>query len=208
MEQTAGTGTPEPPPAQVDSGEDEPSRLGALFGNRKRLLIALGLLLLAAAVAVGSTAVFTSSSANPSNTFTAGTLSQSNDKDNAAILTATKMVPGDTRTGRVTIQNNGDVSGKFTLTSSNLQDTPGPHGGKLSDVLQLKIMDGATVVYNGPYNSMPSQDLGTWSAGQSHTYDFTVTFPQGGTPGSDTTGDNAYEGSSTSITFNWNAVST
>jgi len=43
-------------------------------------------LLLAVAVAAGSLALFTSSSANPSNVASAGTLSQDNSKKGAAIL--------------------------------------------------------------------------------------------------------------------------
>jgi spore coat-associated protein N len=196
------------PPVATGPEEEGPSRFDVMLRNRRRLLIGLGLILLAAAVAVGSTAVFTSSSANPGNTVTAGTLEASNDKEGAAILTANRMVPGESKNGTVTISNTGDVSGTFSLSSSNLSNAPGPNGGRISDVLQLRIAEGANApFYNGPYNAMPKQDLGSWPAGEEHTYEFTVTFPQGGQPGSDTTGDNAYEGSSTSIDFTWDAVS-
>ena len=184
-------------------------RLGWLLRNTKLWLVALVLLGLAAAIAVASVSVFTSSSANPENTFTAGNLSQSNSAEGAAILTAANMVPGDTENGRVTIENTGDVDGKFRLSSSGLTDTPGPNGGRLSEVLTLKVIDVANgqQVYNGKYNAMPPKDLGTWPAGDEHTYEFTVTFPDSGVPGSATTGDNAYKSSSTKIQFNWDATS-
>ena len=154
----------------------------ALLGNRKRLLIALGLLLVAAAVAVGSTAVFTSSSANPGNAFTAGTLEVSGDA--GAILTADGLVPGDTverlgddrehrrRLGRV-LAHRRDHRRYGRLAAA----TP------LAQALDLTITEGATEVYNGPYDGFPGAspvDLGSWAAGEAHTYDFVVTFPEGG----------------------------
>lgn len=199
---------PPPQDAAVDEG---PSRWDVIMRNKRRLLVVLLLVLVAAGVAIGSTAVFTSSSANPNNTVSAGTLSQSNSKDNAAILTVTKIVPGQSENGTVTIKNTGDVSGQFSLSDSNLTDTPGPNGGKISSVLQLKVVDTTNAIprniYNGQYDSMPKQDLGSWGAGEAHDYKFTVTFPDSGKPPSPTTGDNAYIGSSTSITYNWDAVS-
>jgi spore coat-associated protein N len=196
-------------PADDSVAEEGPSRFDVLLRNRRRLLLVLLLILIAAATAYGSLAVFTSSSVNPTNTFSSGTLSQSNSLENAAILTATKMVPGDSRSGTVTIKNTGDVSGRFSLSASDLTDTPGPNGGSLSQVLRLEVVDttDASAVYDGPYDSMPKQDLGSWTADEDHTYEFTVTFPDTGKPESSTTGDNAYEGSSTSVTYVWDAVS-
>jgi hypothetical protein len=197
---------PEPAAEEHVSGR---KRFGWLMRNSKMWIVALVVLGLAAAVAVASVSVFTSSSANPDNTFTAGNLSQSNSKEGAAILSAANMVPGDAQTGRVTIENTGDVDGEFRLSSSNLTDTPGPNGGKLSEVLTLKVIDVANgqSVYNGKYNAMPGINLGTWPAGDEHTYEFTVTFPDSGVPGSATTGDNAYKSSSSKIQFNWDATS-
>ena len=194
----------------VDEHVSGGKRLGWLLRHSKMWILALVALGIAAALAVASVSLFTSSSANPDNTFTAGSLSHSNSKEGAAILTATNIVPGEAQTGQVTIKNTGDVSGKFRLSSSNLTDTPGPNGGRLSEVLTLKVVDSSgtpTTVYDGRYNAMPSTDLGTWAKDEQHTYQFTVTFPNGGVPQSATTGDNAYKGSSTKIQFNWDATS-
>ena len=54
-------------------------------------------LLLAAMMAVGSGANFNSTSANPGNVVTAGNLSHINSKDTAALLTVTKIKPGESR---------------------------------------------------------------------------------------------------------------
>lgn len=183
-----------------------------LLRKRRRtwllLVIPLALLGVAAATVIGSGAVFTSSSANPANVFTAGVLSHHNDKAGTAILTASLMKPGDTVDGQVTITNTGDLAGDFTITTSNLADTPGFNGGKLSDVLQLTIVDkesGATL-YSGPIKSVGTVSAGTYSPAESHTYVFTVSFPDSGTPGGPTSGDNRYQGSSMTIDFDWTAV--
>ena len=64
-------------------------------------------LMVASTLAVGSGANFHSTNANPTNVFTADTISSSNSKPNAAILTASNTVPGATATGTVIIKNTG-----------------------------------------------------------------------------------------------------
>lgn len=183
-----------------------------LIRRRRRmwLLLALPVAILAisASAVVGSGAAFTSASANPANVFTAGNLSHSNSKTGSAILTASLMKPGDTTQGTVTIANDGTLAGTFSITTSNLADTPGPNGGNLSGVLKLKIIDQTTsaTLFDGALNNVGTLSAGTFAASASHTYQFTVTWPDGGTPGSATTGDNAYKSSSTSVQFNWNEV--
>lgn len=105
----------------------------------RRVLLALGALLIVAAVAVGSGANFNSTSANPSNIFTAGTISSSNSKANAAILTANNLVPGDRAKGTVDIKNTGSAKGTFTLSHTAPIDTPTTPG--LSRKLTLRIID-------------------------------------------------------------------
>jgi spore coat-associated protein N len=182
-----------------------PSRPDRRSGKRARLVLVLMLLLVAVAVAMGSAAALTSSFSNPRSAFTAGTLTMTNTRENASVLTANKMVPGGAATGAVTIKNSGTVPGSFRLSASQPTDTPGTSGGKVSTALLLTIVDRAqpgSPVYNGRYDSMPERPLGTWAAAEQHTYDFTVTFPE-----SNTSGDNAYQESSTSITFTWKATS-
>src|SRR5687767_6317391 len=87
-------------------------------------------LLLAAMMAVGSGANFNSTSANPGNVVTAGNLSHLNGKDGDAILTVTKLKPGQSDTGSVKITNTGDVDGVFsvarTITSDPMGDLTPP----------------------------------------------------------------------------------
>jgi hypothetical protein len=188
------------------------SRISVILSSPRHLLGALLVALLAVGAVVGSGASFTSKSANPSNTFSAGSLAQSNSKEGAAVLTKTTMLPGETINGTVTITNTGDVPGTFTLSRSSLSETAGPNGGKLSSVLELKVEDvtkeGSPVaVYSGKVDTMGVQTLGSFAAGAARTYKFTITFPNGGTPASPTTGDNAYKGSSMSVGYQWDAAS-
>lgn len=208
--------TPTKPPAQpAEAGTTSEEvtgreRVGWLVKHTRLWLGALVLLILAIAIAAGSGAIFTSSSANPENTFTSGNLEQSNSRPNVAILHAEGMVPGDAETGEVTITNTGDVSGDFRLASSGIVDHPGPNGGKLSQALNLKIVDtsdGNTEIYSGDFGALPAKNLGSWPAGQAHKYAFTVTFPDSGTPSGPTTGDNAFKDAATQIDFTWTATS-
>ena len=90
----------------------------------RRTIAALTTALLAAGVAVGSGADFTSSSANPANTFSAGTLTIDNSKDGAAIFSPSNMKPGGApQTGTVDIANKGSLAGTFTLTRDQLAST-------------------------------------------------------------------------------------
>lgn len=183
-------------------------RFKFLFGQRRfQALMTIAAILLAASVVAASGANFTSTSANPSNVFTAGNLHHFNDKDGVAILTAEKMKPGGKATGSVTISNDGDIPGTFTLAKSITANAAGPNGGDLGAVLDLTIKEGGTTVWTGKLSAdMGTVSLGTWADGVSHTYDFEVSFPDTGTPGSNTTGDNAYKKSTVTARFDWTAV--
>jgi PASTA domain/Bacterial Ig-like domain (group 3) len=137
-----------------------------------------------------------------------GTLTLSNDKEGSAILTLGGMRPGDSVTDAVTLGNTGTLDGDLSLSTSNLLDTPGGGGGALSGKLDLRIRDvtvaGSPVtVYNGKIDALTPVALGTLTAGASRIYEFRVFFPDAG-PGV----ENAYQGSSMSVQFDWTAVST
>lgn len=175
-------------------------RVSRRKARRKKTPLVAGAVLagivIISAFLVGTGAVFTSTSANPANTFSAGNLHHVNGKDGSAILTAEKMKPGDTETGTVVITNDGDLEGKFTLSTSNLS-------GKLAEALKVKIEDqtAGKTLYEGPLNAVPSLDAGTFAAGDAHTYLFTVTFPDQGSAV-----DNTYKGTKMSVDFNWDEV--
>jgi spore coat-associated protein N len=183
------------------------STAGVLKKNRGKILIAIAALLIALVAVVGSGAYFTSVSSNPGNVFTAGVLTHDNSDAGAAFMTIDDMVPGETRTGSVTLTNTGSVDGDLSLTQTSFVDTPGTNGGDLSDVLTIEITQGATVVYTGPLSGMGTEGAGTLVAGVATQYDWAVTFPDGGLPDGPTEDDNAYQGSSVDVRYDWELIS-
>src|SRR3954451_20218671 len=111
------------------------SRLSALAAHPRRTIAALAVVLAAVGITVGSGANFTAHAANPSNTFTSGTLNIGSSAS-SALFTSPNMKPGDNVSGTVDIANTGSVPGTFTMSTSNPVDT----GGLLGQ-LDLKIED-------------------------------------------------------------------
>jgi hypothetical protein len=174
-----------------------------------RALLALAALTASVAVAVGSSASFSASSANPSNTFAAGTLTILNSKEGTAVLTASNMKPGDSATGTVDVQNTGSLSGVFTLAKSGVVDSDGTN--PLSAKLDLVVKDcgdfssgtptcdaGDPQKYSGTISAMGTVALGTFAANEKHRYEFTVTF--------NSSANNNYQGDTSSVQFDWNAA--
>ena len=187
--------TPQPP---VKSGPSAQERFSWMARNSRILLIALGVLVVGILLATFSFALFTSSSANPGNVVTTGSMEQDNSKDGAAILTA-QLLPGENEQGTVSITNVGDADGDFTLTAENLTDTPPTP--PLSGELELTVVDEttATTEYDGPLADFTTADLGTWAAGSTHDFTFTVTFTDAGV-------QDEFQGAQTELDFVWNAT--
>jgi hypothetical protein len=197
------------------------SRLSALVAHPRRTLGALAVVLAAVGITVGSGADFTAQSANPSNTFSTGTLSIGNTTGTGsanAILTAANLKPGGTSTGTVDIANSGSLAGTFTVSGA-VSDTKGTG---LSSALQLTVDDcglfsGATAptcatktsVYSGTLSGFPAaaspKTLGSFAAGDKHRYQFTVTLPSTGGAGAGA--DNALQDTASSASFTWKSAS-
>jgi hypothetical protein len=195
------------------------NRLQALVGQPKLALGALLTLLLAAGAVVGSGADFTASSANPANTFAAGTLSIVNSKEGVAVLSASDLRPGGpSATGTVDIENDGSLSGAFTLSRTAPVDSDAtyPLSGKLNaTVVDCGEFAGATAPTCGDGDDVVKYTsgtiaqmgtgghaigaLGTYDADEKHRYEFTVQLD--GSAGDD------YQGGSSSVEFDFNAAS-
>jgi hypothetical protein len=61
-------------------------------------------------------------------------------------------------------------------------------------------------VFSGQLGALQSRALGNIAPGQSRTYRFTASLPDGGAPPSPTSGDNAYAGSSLTVRYLWTAT--
>ncbi|HEU0235695.1 MAG TPA: hypothetical protein VFR14_04545 [Candidatus Limnocylindrales bacterium] len=195
------------------------SRLQVLVGQPKLALGALLTLLLAAGAVVGSGADFTAASANPANTFAAGTLSIVNSKEGVAVLSAGNLRPdGPSASGTVDIENDGSLSGDFTLSRTAPVDSDAtyPLSGKLNaTVVDCGEFAGATPPTCGDGDDVTKYTggtvaqmgtgghaigtLGTYDAGEKHRYEFTVQLD--GSAGDD------YQGGTSSVEFDFNAAS-
>lgn len=151
-----------------------------------------------------------------------GSIVQSNSKAGGFIFQTSDVVPGGSTSGMVTLTNQDAIDGDFVLSESNLTDTqPGAGGASLAHQLTLELEDvtnpaSPIQLYpvanpNGPTDDKLA-DVGTLHvatipAGQSRTFKFTATFPDGGTPPSPTTGDNVFKGAAMSTEFDWTSTS-
>jgi hypothetical protein len=189
------------------------SRLAFMFDRPHRTLAALATVLAAGSLTVASGADFTAESASPLNTFATGTLTIANSSDDAAILSAAGLRPGDPpATGTVDIANSGSLPGAFTLTRSAPQDSDSvnPLSGKLRIVVRdCGAFSGATpppcgagagtLVYDGTLAAMTgAQALGTFAGGEKHRFRFETTL--------DAAAGNEYQGDSSNTQFTWTAA--
>jgi len=189
------------------------SRITLLARHPRRTLATLGTVLAAVGVTYASGADFTAQSANPANTFSTGTLTMSNSKDNAAVLTASGLRPGAVATeGTVDVANTGSLSGAFTLKRETPvdSDTTNPLSGKLNAVIDdCGVFNGSTAPtcgdgddvtkYTGTVASLGTlSNLGTYNAGVKHRYRFRVSLDQ--------SADNNYQGDTSTVAFTWNAA--
>jgi spore coat-associated protein N len=186
------------------------SRLSYVVKRPKRLLSVGTTILVAAGMTAVSGANFNAQTANPANTFSSGSLSMSNSKDGAAILSASNLRPGGpTTSGTVDIKNTGSLDGDFTLDRGAVTDANATY--PLSGKLNLKVVDcGSTAspdcaagptVYDGRLSAMGTGiALGNFAADEEHRYEFTV--------GLDASADDNYQASGdTTAEFVWNATS-
>jgi hypothetical protein len=193
------TTTPSPEPQATEHQATAPTtgeRLSWMARNSKILIVALVVIVIAVLVATFSFSLFTSSSANPGNVVGSGSMTVNNSGEGKAILTAENLLPGQSTDGTVSITNVGDAEGDFTLSASNLTDTPANPG--LSGVLALVVTQDGAEIYNGLLASFDEADLGTWDAGESHEFTFAVTMNQDA--------GNMYQGAKTSVDFDWDAT--
>lgn len=128
---------------------------------------------------------------------TAGTLTQANSKDGAAIFGLTDLKPGDTLHGDLTITNTGSLPAAFRLTETVSTNAFS------DDLLALTITDTTTgsTVYSGTFGGLEdgtANDLGTYAPGGTGSYRFTVTLSKDAT--------NAEQGRSAGASYQWDAV--
>jgi spore coat-associated protein N len=134
-----------------------------------------------------------------------GAVRIANSHDGEAVFSASGMRPGGNVSGTVTIGNDGDRPGRFMLRPIELEDEVGPNLGKLSERIELAVFDVTNLqnpddVFAGEPADFEQVDLGVIAPGQERDYLFVATLPNRGA------GDNAFQGSSLSLSFEWGAT--
>lgn len=126
-----------------------------------------------------SNASFTSGpSHNPANTFTAGTLTFTNNKDGQAVINATNLYPSSSAQGTLTLTNTGDFTASGQMSKTGVVDTPSSPA--LSAVLTLRVEDitgTPQTLYNGTLTAFSQVSLGNFTVSQAKTLRITLTYP-------------------------------
>lgn len=170
------------------------------------ILVSLGVLVVGSSVAAAMVArsLVHPETVRPVVSFASGVVKMGNSSSGTAIVSRSKMVPGDAVSGQVVISNRSLRQAAFHLYARNLVDAPGPGGGRLSQKLLLRVKrvgrssSRRATVYYGVFAGLKSVSLGRFAPRESRRYAFTVTFPAGVTAT-----DNRYMASTMSVRFDW-----
>lgn len=132
-----------------------------------------------------------------------GAVQIANSREGEALFAAGAMRPGQAVSGSVRIANAGTSAGSFSVRLTGVQDTPGPYGGRLSDRVQLALVDETdaarpVTVYAGTAAGFGAIDLGTIEAGAQRGYRLAAALPAA-------SGDNHFQGAALSLGLEWRA---
>ena len=148
-------------------------------GSRRLVLVALvALLFIGVTIDADRTAAsFTATTDNPGNQFATAHLALSNDKSAAgALVTVTKLVPGDTMARTVTLTNTGDVG--FTYVFAAAQSGNTVLWSDAVNGLQVTASRGATVLYTGALKNMGTVSVAApVAAGATDTISYLFSLP-------------------------------
>ena len=130
-----------------------------------------------------SDASFTTASTNTSNVFIAGTLGHSNNYSGQVMISMTGMEPGSSVTKTMTLTGTGNVAGDYSLSVASVLNTPDTAALSGQLVLTVDDITEATTPWDDTIAELqaadPLPDLGTIGPGEMHTYDVTLSYPDG-----------------------------
>ena len=167
------------------------------MNTSKKILVPLATLVAAGAVAIGSGATFSSTTANTISSVTSGTLTHTNSKNNAAVFNLSNIKPGDVVNGALTITNTGSLPAAFSLTETSSTN------GFADNALTLTITNTTTgtKVYDGNFGGLTDgtkNALGTVEPGVANAYQFSVRLSD--------TADNTQQAKSASAAYTWDST--
>jgi hypothetical protein len=172
-----------------------------------------------AALAALAVAAFASSwspglsPAEPKLTLAGQQLRLTQSRANEALIKLPNAKPGQVAKGTTLVTVSG-LRANVTIAAINLRDVPGSNGGKLIASRRLWIdvrcagtpCPASPVGYRGPLSTMGTRSLGTWRPGTRRTYTVRAWLLRGGSPLSNTTGDNIFQGSQARFGLRWTAT--
>lgn len=165
-----------------------------MAANRRKILVPLATLTVAGAVAVGSGASFTSTTAS-TTAVSSGNVTHSTDITTMDIV---NIKDGDTIRGSVTITNTGTIDSTLTIAETDF--AVGDKAFLPGDLTLTLVQDGnvAAPVFGGDFGGMTDDvtyDLGDLAVGASTTVEFIVAL--------DEATDNTNEDASATASFQW-----
>ena len=164
------------------------------------LLLAGGVMAVVAVFVIGFSGAFlTTSSKDPGNTFSAGTVRVSLSKT-GSLLDGTNLKPGVTRTGSVNVTNSAQKA-QLTLGVSTITNTPSTK--TLADVIRITVTQTSPSIaqrYDGLLQDLRNVPLGTFAAGEQRAYRIDLLWPAADD-------DLARAGVTTNYAFEWRALS-
>ena len=131
------------------------------------------MVLLASLTLGRSGATLLRTSRNPGSAFSAGTLTLSNTKDGAVIVSAAGLLPAGSASGSASITIQGNYSASVVLTGTGDQSA-------LAQALTLQIDDTTgtlQTLWSGTMSNFTTLTLGTFASGTTRSYRFTIAFP-------------------------------
>jgi len=170
--------------------------------------------LLGCLVVLASVARLTTGSANAPGglavSFSGDPFHRSGDRDGPPAMSIRGLKAGEATSGTVTVRNPGPGPRWFWLSQAGLSERLGDAGGRLSDSLQLTILDVTDIgspasVYRGPATSLGARPLGFLGPDAGRTYSFTAHLPMTRPPR--TTGPtDPYRGARADIAYAWHTI--
>ena len=173
------------------------------LASHLNIKVAIASLLVALAVAIpaigGTQADFTAVTTNPGNAFDTAVLTMTSDYPASAFVSISDLIPGDSATRSVTVENTGSVPYTYMITASSEGGPASLLWSDLIDGLQVTVSGDAGQIYSGPVSGLAAAASGT-VVSASGTEVLTYVFSLPGSAG------NAFQGLSQGIGITYDAT--
>ncbi|MCH8207627.1 MAG: hypothetical protein IIA62_00980 [Nitrospinae bacterium] len=175
----------------------------AKMGATLNLKVALMSLVAAVAVAIpslgGTLADFTAVTTNPGNSFQSAVLTMTTDHPASSFVSVSDLIPGDSATRSVTVENTGSVPFTYVISASNEGGPPSALWQDKDDGLQVVVSDENGQIYSGPIKDLDEISAGVEvAAGDTHVLTYVLSLPN--------SAGNAFQGLSQGIGITYDAT--